>query len=112
MEHADIAQVAAAGGALGSVLVLLARGRWPLLGGLAVLALAETGLALGLAGTEPLSRIDSPATVGAGALGLVALGAAAWLLARRPALVPLAVLVAAPLRPPLDFDPSARLLVS
>ena len=37
MEHADTAQLAALGGALGSVLVLLARGRLPLLAGLLVL---------------------------------------------------------------------------
>ena len=36
MEHADTAQLAAVGGALGSVLVLLARGRVTLLAGLLV----------------------------------------------------------------------------
>ena len=48
MEHADTAQLAAVGGALGSVLVLLARGRVTLLAGLLVLAVAEAGLALSL----------------------------------------------------------------
>ena len=48
MEHADTAQLAAVGGAVGSVLVLLARGRVTLLAGLLVLAVAEAGLALSL----------------------------------------------------------------
>ena len=45
MDHPDLAQLAAVGGALGSVLVLLARGRLVLLAGLGVLAVAELGLA-------------------------------------------------------------------
>jgi hypothetical protein len=73
VEHADTAQLAAVGGALGAVLALLARGRLTLVAGLIVLAA---------------------------------------LLAWRPALVPVAALVAAPFRPPLDFDSSNRFLVS
>src|ERR671925_392341 len=46
------------------------------------------------------------------AIGLLLLGGAAVLLARRPALVPVVVLIAAPFRPPLDFDSSNRFLVS
>ena len=60
MEHADTAQLAAVGGALGSVLVLLARGRLTLLGGLVVLALAEAGLALSL-GDASLDKLSSGA---------------------------------------------------
>ena len=45
MEHPDLAQLAAVGGAVGSVLVLLARGRFVLLAGLVVLAFAEGALA-------------------------------------------------------------------
>jgi putative inorganic carbon (HCO3(-)) transporter len=111
MEHPDTAQLAAVGGALGSVLVLLARGRLPLLAGLAVLALAEVGLAASL-GSGPFDRLDSATDAAAAAIGLLLLGAAAALLARRPALVPIAVLIAAPFRPPLDFDSSNRFLVS
>ena len=47
MEHADTAQLAALGGALGSVLVLLGRGRLPLLAGLALLGAAELGARVG-----------------------------------------------------------------
>jgi O-antigen ligase len=111
MEHPDTAQLAAVGGALGSVLVLLARGRIPLLAGLAVLALAEAGLAVSL-GSGPLDELGGATGAGAAAIGLLLLAAAAALLARRPALVPLAVLVAAPFRPPLEFDSSNRFLVS
>jgi O-antigen ligase len=109
MEHADTAQLAALGGALGSVLVLLARGRLPLLAGLVVLAASELGLAWALGG-GPLERLSATG-VAAVALALVAVGAAAALLVRRPAIVPLAVLVTAPLRPPLSFDSSSALLV-
>src|SRR5918995_1579035 len=123
MEHADTAQLAALGGALGSVLVLLARGRpaqppgsarraatFALLAGLVLLAAAELGFAWALGG-GPLDRLSGASGAGAVALGLVAVGAAAAVFAQRPALVPIAVLVAAPLRPPLSFDSSSTLLV-
>jgi O-antigen ligase len=115
MEHADTAQLAALGGALGAVLVLLAGGggraaRGTLLAGLAVLAAAELALALALGG-GPLDRLNDASAAAALALGLAAVGAAAALFARMPALVPLAVLVTAPLRPPLQFDSSSTLLV-
>ena len=111
MEHPDTAQLAAVGGALGSVLVLLARRRLPLLAGLAALALAEAGLAVSL-GSGPLDQLGGATGAGAAAIGLLLLGGAAVLLARRPALVPVVVLIAAPFRPPLDFDSSNRFLVS
>ena len=57
MAHADTAQLAAVGGALGSALALLARGRWPLLAGLLLLAAAELGLALSL-GDASLSSLS------------------------------------------------------
>ena len=107
MEHADTAQLAAVAGALGSILVLLARGRLALLAGLLALALAEAGLALSL-GDSSLDKLTSPAGAGAAVAGLALLGAAAAVLSRRPALVPVAVLVAAPFRPPLAFDSSNR----
>jgi O-antigen ligase len=114
MEHADTAQLAALGGALGAVLVLLARGRLArptLLAGLLLLAVAELGLAWALGG-GPLDRLSGASGAVAVALGLAAVGAAAALFVRHPALVPVAVLVAAPLRPPLSFDSSATFLVT
>jgi putative inorganic carbon (HCO3(-)) transporter len=111
VEHADTAQLAAVAGALGSVLVLLARGRFTLLAGLVVLGAAEAGLALSL-GTGSLDKLGSAAGAAAGAAGVLAVGAVAALLARRPALVSVVVLVAAPFRPPIELDTASRFLVS
>ena len=63
MEHADTAQLAAVGGALASALLLLARGRWTLVGGLVLLAAAEAGLALSL-GDASLDKLSSGAGAG------------------------------------------------
>src|SRR3954471_10733670 len=112
MGHAEIAQIAAVGGAAGSALVLLARGRVPLLAGLVLLGLAEAGMALAFSKGGGIHSLTSPAALAAGAVGVAILCAFALLLARRPALVPLAVLVAAPLRPPIEFDRSSSVLVS
>jgi hypothetical protein len=111
VEHADTAQLAAVGGALAAVLVLLARGRFTLLAGLVLLAAAEAGLALSL-GTGPLDRLTSAGGAAASVVGLLALGGAAALLAGRPWLVPVAVLLAAPFRPPVQFDTASQFLVS
>jgi hypothetical protein len=113
MEHADTAQLAALGGALGSVLVLLAKGRtarWALLAGLALLGATEVAFAWAL-GDGLLDRLSGASGVAALALAIAAAAATAAIFVRWPALVPLAVLVTAPLRPPLSFDSSATLLV-
>jgi hypothetical protein len=111
MKHADVAQIAAIVGALGAVATLLARGRLTLLAGLALLALAEVALILSL-GAGGLGDLLSPAGAVAALFGAAVMGAAAWLLVRRPTLVPLAVLVAAPFRPPIEFDASSSVLVT
>jgi len=111
VEHPDVAQVAALGGALGSVLALLARGRLSLLAGLLLLLVAEAGLALALGG-GPADKLTSASGGAAALLGLGVLAAATALLVRRPALVPVVVLATAPLRPPIEYDPSSAVLVS
>ncbi len=111
MEHPDLAQVAALGGALGSVLALLARGRLSLLAGLILLLLAELGLALALGG-GPADKLSSASGAVAVVLGVAVLGAATVLLVRRPGLVPVLLLAVAPLRPPIEYDPDSALLVS
>jgi O-antigen ligase len=111
MEHPDLAQVAAVAAAVGSALALLGRARLALLAGLAVLAAAEAGLALSLGGL-PVDRVATASGVAAAGVGALALLGSAALLARWPAAVPIAVLAAAPLRPPLDFDSSHRFLIS
>jgi len=94
--------VAALAGALGAAGVLLARERLVLLGGLALLAVAEASLVLEGGSLDSLS---SATALAGGGLGLVALGVAAAVLVRYPAWAPLAVLAAAPFRLPLSFDP-------
>ena len=111
MEHADTAQLAAVLGAAGAALALLARGRLALLAGLAALALAELGLAYGVGGAG-LDSLTSAAGLAAAVVGLGVLGAAAAFAVKRPGLVPLAVLIAAPFRPPLDFGADNRFLVA
>ena len=113
MEHADTAQLAALGGAAGAVLVLLASGRAAralLLLGFVLLAIAEVTLAWAL-GDGVLDRLSSASGAAALALGLAAVAAAAAAFVRWPAAVPIAVLLTAPLRPPLSFDSSSTLLV-
>jgi O-antigen ligase len=112
VEHAETAQLAAVVGALGSAVVLLARGRRAVLAGLGLLAAAEVGLALSLSTGDGLGDLLSPAGAAVTAVGLTALGCAAVLLAQRPALVPLAVLAAAPFRPPLEYDASSPVLLA
>src|SRR3954454_21701556 len=111
MEHPDIAQIAALGGALGAILALLARGRLALLAALALLLLAELGLAFALGG-GPADKLTSASGAAAALIGLGVLGAAAALLVRRPARVPALVRAAAPLRPPIEYAPSSALLVA
>ena len=113
MEHADTAQLAALGGALGAVLVLLTGGRTgrvALLAGLVLLATTELVLAWAL-GDGVLNRVDSPSGAAALVTGAAAVAAAAAILVRRPAFLPVAVLVAAPLRPPISFDSSSSFLI-
>jgi O-antigen ligase len=113
MEHADTAQLAALGGALGAVLVLLAggrAGRSALVAGLAALAATELALAWAL-GDGVLDRLSGATAIAALVLGGAAVGAVAAVFVRWPALMPIAVLVAAPLRPPLSFDSSSTFLV-
>jgi hypothetical protein len=113
MEHADTAQLAALGGALGAVLVLLAGGRGGrvlLLLGLALLAATELALAWALGGGL-LNHVSDATGVAALVVGFVAVAVTAAGFVRWPALVPLAVLVTAPLRPPLSFDSASRFLV-
>jgi O-antigen ligase len=103
MPHGDLAQLAAILGAAGSILVLLLRDRLPLLGGFAVLAAAEAMLAIALIPASDLERLERPlalAGVVACALAVVVLAGA---LVRWPAFTPVALLLAAPFRIPVDL---------
>jgi putative inorganic carbon (hco3(-)) transporter len=103
MPHGDLAQLAAVLGALGSILVLLPRSRRLLLGGFGVLAAAEALLAVALIPRSDLERLNRPLVL-AGLVVIVLAGLGlAYVLARRPTLTPLALLLAAPFRIPVDL---------
>src|SRR5215211_6728593 len=96
--------LAAGAGALGAGLLLLSRSRAPLLAGFALLALAEGALlAGGSVGRVLATAVGSPAALATGLVGLAVLAGAAALLVRHPVAVAPLALVAAPLRPPLEF---------
>ena len=99
MPHGDLAQLAAVVGAVGAAVLLLARGRAELLAGLAVAAVGEGLLAVALIPGHDLKLFVSPAShLGALLVGLAAIAVAAWALVRWPAVVPVALLAAAPFR--------------
>jgi hypothetical protein len=103
MPHGDLAQLAAVFGAVGSMLVLLMRHRALLLGGFAVLAAAEAMLAVALIPGEDLERLQRPLVL-AGLVVVVLAGLAlAAALVRWPTLTPIALLLAAPFRIPVDL---------
>ena len=104
MPHGDLAQLSAVVGAVGSVLVLLPRRRALLLGGFFVVAAAEAMLAVALIPRSDLERLVRRPLLLAGivVVGVAALGLAA-LLVRRPALTPVALLLAAPFRIPVTL---------
>ena len=103
MDHPDLAQIACIVAAAGVVLLLAGRGRTLVVGGLALTGLGGAGLIGSASGIGRLDALASASGVAAGALGLLALGAATVAFVRRPAWVPVAVLVAAPLRPPVTL---------
>jgi O-Antigen ligase len=99
MDEASQIQLAALAGAAGSAFVLLARERVALLSGLVMLAVAEVGLGLALVPAGDLaSALTGPLRLAALVLTGGVLIAFAALLVRVPALVPVALLVVAPVR--------------
>jgi hypothetical protein len=106
VEHPDLAQISAVVAAAGAALLLAGRGRVAVLGGLVLLALSELGLVLAPGGPGQLEVLATPSGAGALALGALALTGAAALLVRRPGWTAPAILVAAPLRPPISLDPT------
>src|SRR6476659_2535615 len=99
MPHGDLAQLSAVIGGLGAAVMLLARTRTQLLAGLAATAAAEIGLAAALIPGADLKLVVNPASHAAAfVVGVVAVGAGAWALARYPAVVPVALLAVAPFR--------------
>ena len=103
MDHPDLAQIACIVAAAGVVLLLAGRGRLVVVGGLALIGLGGAGLVGSASDIGHLDALASAPGAAAGALGLLALAAATVAFVRRPAWVPVAVLVAAPLRPPVTI---------
>lgn len=112
MDHLDPAELAAAFAAVGAVLVLLADRRPTLLAGFALLGIAEAGLVLSLIDGIDSDRLLRPAILAFAVSAALLLGAAAVVLARYPTFVMPLVLLAAPFRLPLDFDPDNRFFVA
>ena len=72
--------------------------------GLGLLGAGEGLLAISISGTGKLDTLTSPSGAAAAVAAGVVLAALAAVAVRRPAWVPVAVLVAAPLRPPIAFE--------
>jgi putative inorganic carbon (HCO3(-)) transporter len=99
MAHGDLAQLSAVIGGLGAAAMLLARTRVHLLVGLAGLAAAEAGLAAALIPRSDLELLVRPPTHAAASLAAILLiCAGAFAFVRYPAVVPVALLAAAPFR--------------
>ena len=99
MAHGDLAQLAAVVGGVGAAILLLARTRLELLGGLAVAVAGEALLALGLIPGRDLKLFVTPAShLAAFAVGVLVVAGAAWALVRWPTAVPVVLLAAAPFR--------------
>jgi len=103
VDHPDLAHIACVAAAAGVALFIAGRGRLMVLGGLALIALGGSGLIGSASGIGRVDALGSAPGAVAGILGLAVLGAAAATFVQRPAWVPLAVLVAAPLRPPITL---------
>ena len=112
MEHTELAQIAALVGALGVVLALVAR-RWlDLVAGFVLLAAAEVGFGVAIAGGDTVRDAVGGAAAALALVGLAVLGGFAALLIRFPALVTPLVLAAAPFRLPLEFGGEHRFFVA
>jgi O-antigen ligase len=115
VQHTDAAHVAAVLGGIGALLVFLPRAQLRLLtlAGFALLGLATLGLAWALVGDDDLELLFTDRAglvlVGVGVLAAL-LGAVFFV--RYPAIVPVALLAAAPFRIPLELgDEEAFLLL-
>ena len=103
MEHTDVAQIAALVGALGAVLVLIPRGGIFPLVGFALVGGAIGALGWSLVGSDDLRMlVTEPEGVGLLVAGTLLALVGAGLLARYPAVTPVALLAAAPFRIPVE----------
>ena len=113
MAHLQVAHLAALLGALGAVLTLAVRGRVPLLAGFVALGLADACLGYALVPASDLRRLTHH-LAGWGLIAALAItvAAVAVMLVRYPAATPVALLVVAPFRLPVQLgDQKAFLLL-
>ncbi len=103
MDHPDLANIACLVAAAGVALLIAGRGRAMVVGGLALIGLGGGGLIGSAPDIGSFDALASGPGIAAAALGVAAVAGAAALLVRRPAWLPIAILVAAPLRPPLTL---------
>jgi hypothetical protein len=104
MEHAQLAEIAALVGALGAVLALITRGGIFPLTGLGLLGVATGGLAWALVGDDDIRLLlGDPGGVALVAVGVATAILGAVPLVRYPAVVPVALLAAAPFRVPVQL---------
>jgi O-antigen ligase len=104
MTHESLAEVAALVGAAGAALLLLGRPhRLQLLAGFALLTAAMAMLAVALLPRDDLEQLGSGKGIGALVLGAVVALAGAWAFVRWPSTVPVALLLAAPFRIPVEL---------
>ncbi len=104
MAHPDLAQLAGVVAAAGVVLMLAGRGRLMVLGGLGLLGAAEAGLLASRSDTASFDRLASASGAVLVVFGLLVMAAAAAVLVRRPGWLPVVMILAAPLRPPIAFE--------
>ena len=104
MTHEWLAEVAALVGAAGAVLLLLGRPlRAQLVGGFVLLAAAMAMLVVALLPSGDLEQLVSAKGLAALVVAAGAAVAGAWAFVRYPATVPVALLVAAPFRLPVEL---------
>src|SRR5688572_21002280 len=104
MTHETLAEIAALAGAAGAALVILGPPRrLQLVAGLTLLAVAEAMLVVALLPRGDLERLASAAGSAALVVGALAATAGAWAFVRWPSVVPVALLLAAPFRIPVEF---------
>jgi hypothetical protein len=112
VEHETAAELAALVGAAGSAAVLIARGRIALASGMALLALAEAGLAYALVPPDDLEPlVSSPARIALLVLVGAAVAGLGGVFARFPAAVPVALLAVAPFRVPIELGAQEAFLL-
>ena len=103
MERVELAETAALVGALGAPAIILARSRLHIVVALLLLLGAEIGLALALIPDQLELMVRSPARLGAGIAGLLAVAGLAAAFVRLPAALPVALLAVAPIRIPVEL---------